>query len=232
MSESAANAIIQAIKDKPALVLCMASGHTPALTCDILVSKIKSQGLDVSGLTFIGLDEWVGLPATNPGSCRYFFETRLFTPLQLRPSQTYLFNGMAVELDQELKLMDEVITSKGIDLMIVGIGMNGHIGFNEPGMPFNSFCHVADLHPITTSVGQKYFTEATPLSKGITVGLGHLMNAGHLILLASGSGKSDVIRQAMEGPIDPIFPASIIQQHDHVTVITDREAAVQLSPTF
>ena len=228
MSDNAANIILQAIRDNPDLVICMASGHTPALTCDILVSKIRSQGVDTSKITFIGLDEWVGLPDTNPGSCRYFFEHKLFTPLKLQASQTHLFNGMAQDLDRELEIMDEAITSRCIDLMIVGIGMNGHIGFNEPGTPFNSSCHVADLHPITTSVGQKYFTESTPLSKGITVGLGHLMNVGHLILMASGTSKAEVVQKALEGPIDPIFPASIIQLHDSVTVITDRDASSAL----
>jgi glucosamine-6-phosphate isomerase len=225
MSDNTADIIADAIQANPALVLCMASGHTPARTCDLLVAKIIVQGIECSNLTFIGLDEWVGLPGNNEGSCRYFFQHKIFRPLQVDPSQYYLFDGMADDLESELRKMNELILKHDIDLMVVGIGMNGHIGFNEPGTPFTSLCHVADLDEMTTSVGQKYFKDETKLSRGITVGLGHLMNAKHLVLIANGVTKAAVIQRALEGPIDPLFPASIIQKHENVTVITDFDAA-------
>lgn len=225
MSANTADIIADTIKADPSLVLCMASGHTPARTCELLVEKILNQGIDHSRLSFIGLDEWVGLPGNNEGSCRYFFEHKIFSPLQMDPSQYHLFDALSNDLETELRKMDQLILKKGIDLMVVGIGMNGHIGFNEPGTPFTSLCHVADLDEITTSVGQKYFKEVTTLSRGITVGLGHLMNARHLILIANGARKAGVVQRALEGPVDPSFPASIVQRHENVTIITDFEAA-------
>jgi 6-phosphogluconolactonase/glucosamine-6-phosphate isomerase/deaminase len=165
------------------------------------------------------------MPGDNEGSCRYFFEHKLFRPLKLDPYQCHLFDAQAGDLDIELKKMDALILNKGIDLMVVGIGLNGHIGFNEPGTPFDSPCHIATLDEVTTSVGQKYFTVETPLSKGITVGLRHLMSAKHLILIANGSKKAEVIQKALAGPVSPAFPASIVQEHPNAIVITDFEAA-------
>jgi 6-phosphogluconolactonase/glucosamine-6-phosphate isomerase/deaminase len=161
------------------------------------------------------------LTPDNTGSCQYFFNEKLIKPLGLQPEQVYMFDALAADLDKECTKMDAVINAHGIDLMVVGIGVNGHIGFNEPGTPVDMLCHVATLEPTTVQVGQKYFTEATPLGKGITVGLGHLMRAKRLVLIANGAHKKDVVQQARYGPVDPMFPASIIQVHPHVMVITD-----------
>jgi 6-phosphogluconolactonase/glucosamine-6-phosphate isomerase/deaminase len=136
---------------------------------------------------------------------------------------------MADDLVTECKTMDAVIKKNGgIDLMLVGIGMNGHIGFNEPGTPFTILSHVATLDEVTRSVGQKYFTEKTSLNKGITIGPGHLMNARKVILMANGIKKAGVIKSAVEGPVTPSFPASVMQQHKNSIVLVDDEAAALL----
>ena len=128
LSGYVAGFIVDSIKNKPNLVLCMASGSTPALTCELLVQKLKEEQVDYSKFTFLGLDEWVGLPPTSTGSCHYFFHKKIFEPLQLSSSQYFLFNAMAGDLESECSKMDKVIADKGgIDIMIVGIGMNGHI---------------------------------------------------------------------------------------------------------
>src|SRR6188474_2847659 len=163
MSAATARMIADSIKENPALVLCMASGHTPTGTCEQLVGIIRDENIDHSQMSFIGLDEWVGLKPENSGSCHFYFEKMLFTPLGLRADQCYLFDGVSNHLDVECAKMDEVITRNGIDMMVVGIGMNGHIGFNEPGTPFDISCQVADLEETTIAVGQKYFDEATVL---------------------------------------------------------------------
>jgi glucosamine-6-phosphate isomerase len=225
LSEQTSNILAQALTANRELVLCMASGHTPARTAELLVEKIIQLEIDHSELTFIGLDEWVGLPPENEGSCRYFFEQKIFRPLQLSSSQWHVFDGMATDLQQECLTMDGLIYHKGIDIAVVGIGMNGHIGFNEPGTPFNLKCHVADLDAVTTNVGQKYFKKHTALAKGITIGFHHLMSAKQLILIADGERKAAVIQRALEGPIGPAFPASIIRLHPNATVITDLAAA-------
>ena len=229
-SAYAAIEIANAVKDNPSMVLCMASGHTPALTAELLVKKLREERIDYSQMTFLGLDEWVGLLPANAGSCHYFFKTKLFEPLQLNASQYFLFNAMADDLEAECKKMDAVIADKGgIDVMLVGIGMNGHIGFNEPGTPFNIYCHVAELDDTTKTVGQKYFKEKTALHQGITVGLGHLMNAKKVFLKANGKRKAEVIKKTVEGEVNENFPASIMRKHANGFVILDDEAASLLS---
>ena len=127
-------------------MICLASGQTPRLTCKLFAEKALQQKIDLSRITFIGLDEWVGIPPENEGSCHYFFQHKIFEPLHFSPVTDYLFNAMSANLEKECQKMDKVIAEKGgIDLMIVGIGMNGHIGFNEPGVSFDNYSHVIDL---------------------------------------------------------------------------------------
>jgi len=225
LSGYAADFIANSIKNKPNLVLCMASGSTPALTCGLLIQKLKEAKIDYSKFTFLGLDEWVGLPPTNTGSCHYFFQRKIFEPLQLSSSQYFLFNALSDDLKSECIKMDKVIADKdGIDIMVVGIGMNGHIGFNEPGTSFDNLSHVIELDEITKSVGQKYFDEPVELSKGITIGFGHLMNAKKVFLMANGSKKAEVIKKTIEGPLAESFPASILQKHPDGYILIDEEA--------
>jgi glucosamine-6-phosphate isomerase len=226
LSDAAASEIIDLIKNKPAAVLCLASGDTPRLTCQLLVQKLKKEQTDLSQFTFIGLDEWVAVPPSNEGSCHYFFKHELFEPLKLSPAQTHLFDAMSGNLEEECRKMDAVIREKGgIDLMIVGIGMNGHIGFNEPGVSFDKYAHVTDLDNTTLTVGQKYFKTAVALQKGITLGLQHLLDARKAILMANGSKKAGVIKKTMEGEVTNAFPASIMQKHANGVVMVDEEAA-------
>lgn len=225
LSGYAADFIVDSIKNKPNLVLCMASGSTPALTCDLLVQKLKEEQVDSSKFTFLGLDEWVGLPPTNTGSCHFFFHKRIFEPLQLSSSQYFLFNALANDLESECAKMDKVIADKGgIDIMIVGIGMNGHIGFNEPGTSFTALSHVADLDETTKSVGQKYFDGPVELAKGITIGFGHLMNTKKVFLMANSSHKAEVIKKTIEGPVTENFPASIMQKNNDGYILIDEAA--------
>ena len=230
LSDFAATAIADAIKNKPSLVLCLASGDTPKLTVDLLVKKINEEKIDYSKIIFIGLDEWVGLPPTNTGSCHYFFQNKLIGPLQLKPSQYFLFDALEADLQNECKKMDQFIKDNGgIDIMLVGIGMNGHIGFNEPGTSFDNLSHVIELDEITKSVGKKYFTGQVELTKGITIGFKHLLDARKVFLMANGSKKAEVIKRTVEGPVTEDFPASIMQKHNNGFVIVDDEAASLLS---
>jgi glucosamine-6-phosphate isomerase len=150
--------------------------------------------------------------------------------LQMAPSQYWLFNAMADDLTAECLKMDEHIKEAGgIDILLVGIGMNGHIGFNEPGTSFDSFCHVALLDETTKTVGQKYFKEQIELNKGITIGLGHLLTAKKVFLQANGIKKAEVIKQTVEGTITEDFPASIMQQHTNGFILVDEEAGSLLN---
>jgi glucosamine-6-phosphate isomerase len=164
------------------------------------------------------------------GSCHYDFQERIFNPLNIPSSQYHLFNALATDLQVECDTMDKVIADKGgIDLMIVGIGMNGHIGFNEPGTKFELRSHVVQLDPITKSVGQKYFDQQMQLEKGITLGFEHLLQSKRVLLLANGASKAEVIKQAIEGPVNIDFPASVMQLHSNGAIMLDAAGASLLS---
>jgi glucosamine-6-phosphate isomerase len=230
MSAHAADEIIDLVKNKPYAILCLASGDTPRLACRLAVEKAINEKVDFGRNTFIGLDEWVGVPRENEGSCHWFFQNLFLLPLKIPAENIHLFNAMSNNLSDECTKMDTVIAAKGgIDLMIVGIGMNGHIGFNEPGVSFGNYSHVIDLDPVTLSVGQKYFTETVKLSKGITLGLKHLMQAKKVLLIANGTKKAEVIKRTVEGEVNENFPASIMQTHPDGIVIVDKEAASLLN---
>ncbi|HET9435003.1 MAG TPA: glucosamine-6-phosphate deaminase, partial [Chitinophagaceae bacterium] len=174
--------------------------------------------------------EWVNIPPANEGSCHYFFKNELASPLQIPEKQIHLFNAMSEKLQDECRKMDAVIRDKGgIDLMIVGIGMNGHIGFNEPGVSFDNYSHVIDLDDTTLTVGQKYFKSKVTLQKGITLGLKHLQESKKVFLLANGSKKAEVIRRTVEEKVTNTFPASIMQTHANGFVMVDQEAASLLN---
>ena len=231
LAEFVADTLIAQLRQKPDSVICLASGNSPKLTCAVFTGKAKAEGLDTSRFFFVGLDEWVGLEPGTPGSCANDFQTRLFGPLHMASSQYHLFNGLSDDLRQECFKMDELLAVKGgIDLMIVGIGMNGHIGFNEPGTSWNNRSHVIKLHETTSSVGQKYFQERKPLDQGITLGFAHLLAAKQVILLADGEAKAEVIKTAVEGPPDEDFPATVMQLHPNGIIAVDAAAASQLTP--
>jgi glucosamine-6-phosphate isomerase len=229
LSEAAAEIIANQLKQKPNSVLCFASGDTPKLTCDRLVSIVHEQAIDVSQCAFIGLDEWVGIAPDTEGSCYKFFQEKLIIPLGLKPNQVRLFDGLAQNLQAECDATDDFIAEKGgLDIMLVGVGMNGHIGFNEPGVDETLTCHVIDLEPITTSVGQKYFTGAKVLKQGITVGFRHIMRSQQLLVMANSGKKAPVIKQMLEGNISTNMPASLVRKHNRLIVMLDAEAAHEL----
>lgn len=230
LSAAVAQIMFDTIQQKPTAVICLASGHTPLLPCQLFVQKANDEHLHISEATFLGLDEWVGVPPENEGSCHYFFYNVLFNPLGLQAEQLHVFNSMTDDLSTECKMMDKLIEEKdGIDLMIVGIGMNGHIGFNEPGVSFKNLSHVIELEKSTIEVGKKYFPAVTTLTKGITIGLQHLMNAKQVLLIANGEKKAAIIRKAIEEELSNQIPATIMQTHSNGIVMIDESAASLLS---
>ena len=232
LSLAAANEIIEQVIIKPAAVLCLAAGDTPKLTYQLLAKKAAEEKIDFSKCTFIGLDEWIGIPPDNEGSCYYFLQKNIFEPLQSAASQIHLFNALAENTDEECGKMDAIIFDKGgIDLILVGVGMNGHIGFNEPGVAFDKYSHVISLDATTQSVGQKYFNKQTNLQKGITLGFNHILQARKLLLMASGIKKAAVIKKALEEEINNQMPASIIRTHADSLIMSDEEAASLLQRT-
>ncbi|MDQ6480527.1 glucosamine-6-phosphate deaminase [Dyadobacter sp. LHD-138] len=231
MSFQAARMIATQIKNKPDSVICLASGETPFLAYHLLSTLLLGEGVDHQQFTLIDLDEWVNIPSQNTGSCSYFLHTTLIGPLKLSLSQFKLFDGIALDLQAECDAMDEFISKRGgIDLMVVGIGMNGHIGFNEPGVSTELYTHVIELDDTTRTVGQKYFAGKTTLGQGITLGLKHLQESNSVLLMASGDRKARIMKATLEGTIDPLVPSTIIRNHSNGLVMLDQKAASLLTP--
>ena len=226
LSEKVAAFILDLVRKNSRAVLCLAAGHTPELSYQLVAEWAVKENIDFSGCTFIGLDEWVGIPPSTEGSCHYFLHTTLFQPLAIEPEQVHLFNSMSADLQADCSRMDELIASKnGIDLMLVGLGMNGHIGFNEPGVSANLYSHVIDLDSDTQSVGQKYFGRPMVLKQGITLGLRNVLESKTLIMMASGSKKAGIISEAIHGALHNEVPASLLRTHSRGWVMLDAAAA-------
>ncbi|OIN60799.1 glucosamine-6-phosphate deaminase [Arsenicibacter rosenii] len=225
LSQHAAEHIAALLKRKPDALICLASGATPIGTFHQLVELAQTGHANLNQCSFIGLDEWVGMGPDDEGSCSYHLYHDLFIPLAIPAERIHYFNAKADDLAAECRRIDDAIAAHGgLDLLLVGIGLNGHIALNEPGTPFTHYCHVIDLHETTITVGQKYFTKPTPLTRGITIGLQHLMDAREVILMANGHGKAPVINQAMTAPVSTDFPATIIQRHPNAHVWVDEAA--------
>ena len=226
LSEATANLIIDILKQKPEALICIASGDTPLGVCKFLAQADKKL---FEKCIFVGLDEWVGMDENDEGSCKYGVYHHLFIPLNIPTERLKFFNAKSQDLASECQKINEFIASHGgLDVMLVGVGMNGHIALNEPDTPFNIYAHVSELEEITKSVGQKYFTKNTVLTQGITLGLGHLQEAKLPILIANSSKKSSVIKRALTGQITEQFPASIIQKIEKSIIMLDLEAAQEL----
>jgi glucosamine-6-phosphate isomerase len=226
LSEATANLIIEVLKKKPDALICIASGDTPLGVCKFLAKSDKNL---FEKCTFVGLDEWVGMDENDEGSCKYGIYQNLLIPLNFPSERIKYFDAKAQDLDSECQKINEFIASRGgLDVMLVGVGMNGHIALNEPNTPFDIYAHVSDLEEVTKSVGQKYFTKETILTQGITLGLAHLQEAKLPILIVNGQRKAPVVNAALTGEITEKFPASIFQKIERSIVLLDLEAAQKI----
>ena len=227
-SAAVAEMIIGCVKTKPEALLCFATGDSPKLAYQLLAAKTIKENIDFSRCFMIGLDEWIGIPPGNTGSCHWFLHEYLFKPMNIDQSQIHLFNAFPKNEKEECRKMNKLIAVNGIDLIVVGIGMNGHIGFNEPGADIDSLAHVTMLDETTVTVGQKYFPEEVRIEKGITVGIKQIMQAEKLLMLANGKKKAPVVKRAVEENVSVDFPATLIQQHKNGYLMIDNEAASEL----
>ncbi len=226
LSNYMADELMQQLIAKPDSLICFASGNSPKRAAALFVEKAIEKNIDTTQFKFVGLDEWVGVASTTKGSCHHDFKEWIFDPLGIQPNQYHVFDGTTSDLAKACREMDEFIAQNGgIDLMIVGIGMNGHIGFNEPGVDFNQLSHVVPLDEITATVGQQYFEQSMELKYGITLGFQHLLHSQKVYLLANSSKKAEVVKRAIEGEVDRSFPASIMQQHTNGFILIDEAAA-------
>ncbi|MEO6979513.1 MAG: glucosamine-6-phosphate deaminase [Mucilaginibacter sp.] len=226
MCRAAADIIVKQVKQKPGSLFCLTSGDTPAGIYKLLVQYANDGKVDFGQCWFVGLDEWVGMDKDDAGSCTNFLYETFFTPAKIAPSRLMVFDAKAADLDASCAAMDNFIKAHGpLAIMLVGIGMNGHIGLNEPGVNFSSYAHHSPLAPITVEVGQKYFKQETHLTEGITLGLKHLQEAGIPMLLASGIKKAGILATALEGNVTNEVPASIFQTLSAAYIMLDEDAA-------
>jgi galactosamine-6-phosphate isomerase len=230
LSQQAAEDLLQLTANKEEPIVCTASGDTPAGLYNALFDKVKNKQADIGSWYFVGLDEWVGMNGDDQGSCRFHLNNQLFNRLQIADDRIIFFDGKARDLEKECEAVESfVFQHGGMDVAIVGLGMNGHIGMNEPGTSPNKRSHVTALDPITQKVGQKYFTQAQELTAGITLGLGTLMESKYIMLLVSGSHKAAIVKQMLEGEITEDVPASLLRNHPGLRIYLDKEAAQLLS---
>ncbi len=226
LSIRTADFVAEFIKKKPDALLCFPAGHTSLGTFQYLAEYAAAGKIDFGRCKFVGLDEWLGLDKYNENNCRSFMYKHLFRPLKIEEDNIAFFDIEAENMEMECKRIDAYIARHvSIDLMILGIGMNGHLGLNEPGVSFELYSHVVDLNPVTQTVGQKYFDSPVKLEKGISLGLRHVMETGVVILQASGKKKAQIIKKAVEGPVTTELPASILKQKRRAFLFIDREAA-------
>jgi len=235
MSKFAAQLIAEVVRKKPRAVLGLATGSTPIGTYKELIRMHKEEGLDFSQIVTFNLDEYVGLPPDHPQSYRYFMNEHLFNHINIRMENTHIPNGMAKDLKAECEKYEQMIKEAGgIDIQLLGIGANGHIAFNEPGSSLSSRTRIKTLTEKTRQDNARFFdNEINKVPKyAITMGIGTILEARKLILLASGENKADAIARAVEGPITAQCPASVIQFHRNVVVIMDKAAASKLKGNY
>jgi len=226
LSKKAADIIAEVIKNKPNAVLGLATGSTPIGMYKQLVTYNKDKLVDFSKVTTFNLDEYVGIPANHPKSYQYFMKDNFFDHTNIDQKRTHIPNGMTSNIELECNDYDEMIRAHGgIDIQVLGIGNNGHIGFNEPDDTLTVGTHVTRLTEDTIKANARFFDSMDEVpTKAITMGLGDIMKAKEIILIASGEAKADIISKLLAGKIDTQMPASLLQIHPNVTVIVDQLA--------
>ena len=225
LSELAAEYIAAQVILKPDSVLGLATGSSPVGVYNCLVEKFNKGCLDFSDVISINLDEYVGLDGSHEQSYRYFMQDHLFNYVNIKPENTFVPNGCASDLAAECSEYDARVTRLGgIDLQLLGIGPDGHIGFNEPDDHFTAETHVVDLLPSTIEANSRFFSSIDEVPKqAVSMGMGSIMKAKKILLIANGKAKKDVLMEALNGKITPNLPASLLQLHRDVTVIFSEE---------
>ncbi|MEC1523460.1 glucosamine-6-phosphate deaminase [Neobacillus niacini] len=226
MSLAAGKIIVEKIRTNPSLTLGLATGSTPKGLYDYLIQDHEKNGTTYKQVKSVNLDEYIGLPAQDPNSYHYFMRQNLFNHLDISEDHTHIPNGSARDLEQECLRYEQLIRELGgVDLQILGIGQNGHIGFNEPGTSFSSRTHIVTLAENTREANSRFFNslEEVP-THAITMGIASILGSKEILLLVSGENKAEALLKFMNGEISEDFPASALKHHENVTVIADRDA--------
>jgi len=221
------------VKKKQAPTLGLATGGTPIGLYENLIREHQQSKLSYRHVTTVNLDEYVGLAAEDPNSYRYYMNQTLFNGLDIDKMRTNLPNGTSIDLDRECERYERLVKELGgVDLQILGIGENGHIGFNEPGTPFSSNTHVLALTETTRKANSRYFSSLNKVpTHAITMGISTILKSKEIILLASGKSKANALYKLFYGNIEEEFPVSALRNHKKLTVIADRDALSLVNET-
>ena len=207
-------------------VICTASGNTPKGMYEELIGKIKKTNVDITNWYFIGLDEWAGMNGNDEGSCRYHLNNDLFFALDIPEDHICFFDGRAGNLQAECDHIERYIESLGgLDVAILGLGLNGHVGMNEPGTDTDSRSRVIELHNTTIKAAQKYFAKEQILSQGLTLGMATLTGAANLMLLVSGIDKASIVQKIITSNMDQELPATLLTANRSLKMYLDTDAA-------
>ncbi|TDV22704.1 glucosamine-6-phosphate deaminase [Mycoplasmopsis mustelae] len=222
----ASDMIAKEIKENPNLNICFATGNSPIKTYQLLIKKFQNNEISFAKVTSFNLDEYVGIKKSNPCSYHYFMHQQLFNHINIKKENINLPNGLGNITKNAIEYESLILAKGGIDLMILGIGVNGHIAFNEPGSKIDDITREVQLTHSTIETNKKYFTNKNAVPKNaISMGIGTILKAKKIILLADGINKADAILKAIKGKITSDVPASFLQTHKDVTFILDAQAA-------
>lgn len=227
MSKKAAGILVEEIKNNPSITLGLATGSTPVGMYKEIIKRYKKEELDFSNVKSVNLDEYVGLDGSSPSSYRYFMNENLFDHINIDKANTHVPDGKADDLEVSTKKYDKLIDDiGGVDIQILGIGTNGHIAFNEPAGELSVGTSVVDLTENTISDNARFFDTMDEVPKtAITMGIGSILKAKKIILLASGENKKEIIKRLLESDtVSTELPASFLLLHPDVTVIVDEAA--------
>ncbi|MCR5837764.1 MAG: glucosamine-6-phosphate deaminase [Lachnospiraceae bacterium] len=226
MSRMAANIISAQIIMKPKCVLGLATGSTPLGTYAQLIDWYNKGDLDFSEVTSINLDEYKGLSPENDQSYRYFMNKNLFDHINIDKSRTFVPDGLEMDSEKACADYNAIIrNSGGVDLQLLGLGNNGHIGFNEPGEAFEKETHCVKLAQSTVEANSRFFENIDDVPKeAYTMGIKAIMQAKKIVVVVNGAGKAQIVKEAFFGPVTPKVPASVLQLHNDVTIVGDAEA--------
>jgi glucosamine-6-phosphate isomerase len=230
LCQAVAQRVLLCIQKKPNALICLGSGDTPLGVFDILVQKANNASIDFSAVHFVGLDEWLGMNQHDVGSCFYTMYQKLFIPLNLKAQQIHCFDAKAENLPAECSKIDGLIEANGgLDFILLGIGTNGHLAMNEPGTAFDQTSHISVLAQSTIDVGQKYFNQNTPLTKGITLGMKQIASSKEIVLMANGTKKQAIIQELLHTTqANTNLPASMLLALPQASILLDTTAVGDL----
>ncbi|MFD0828951.1 glucosamine-6-phosphate deaminase [Neobacillus sp. M.A.Huq-85] len=230
MSERAAEYIMEKVLDHPSITLGLATGGTPTGTYQNLIKDHQKNGTSYQHVTTFNLDEYIGLAGTDKNSYRYYMDENLFNHIDIKKANTFVPIGNGRNIEEECNRYEDLLAGHGgIDLQVLGIGSNGHIGFNEPGTSFQSKTHIVNLAPSTIEANARFFNrpEEVP-TQAITMGISTIMKSKEILLLVSGDSKRDAMYQLIHTELNENFPASVLKNHPCVTIIADEAAILDL----